>query len=114
MGKIETATQWMINLAADDTHGYSQDNRWGPDYDCSSAIITDWETAGVPVKRNDAKRDSFCNCLAKITTGLYCTFFISSLQYPDVGTIKPAKIFIVVDFPAPFKPIYPSISPFLR
>lgn len=54
MGKIETATQWMINLAADDTHGYSQDNRWGPDYDCSSAIITAWETAGVPVKSNGA------------------------------------------------------------
>ena len=54
MGKIETAVQWMLNLAADDTHGYSQDNRWGPDYDCSSAIIAAWEDAGVPVKSNGA------------------------------------------------------------
>lgn len=46
MGNIEDATQWMISLAADDTHGYSKDNRWGPDYDCSSAIITAWENAG--------------------------------------------------------------------
>ena len=24
MGKIETATQWMIDLANDDSHGYDQ------------------------------------------------------------------------------------------
>lgn len=54
MGKIEIATQWMINLANDDSHGYDQDNRWGPDYDCSAAVITAWETAGVPVKANGA------------------------------------------------------------
>ena len=29
MGKIETATQWMINLANDNTHGYDQTYRWG-------------------------------------------------------------------------------------
>lgn len=46
MGKIEIATQWMINLANDDTHGYDQAHRWGPDYDCSSAVITAWENAG--------------------------------------------------------------------
>ena len=36
--KIEAATTWMENLAADNSHGYSQANRWGPDYDCSSAV----------------------------------------------------------------------------
>lgn len=56
MGKIETATQWMINLANDDSHGYDQTYRWGEygDYDCSSAVITAWQTAGVPVKTNGA------------------------------------------------------------
>lgn len=54
MGKIEVATQWMIDLANDNSHGYDQDNRWGPDYDCSAAVITAWETAGVPVKSNGA------------------------------------------------------------
>lgn len=39
MGKIQTATQWMINLANDDSYGYDQTHRWGPDYDCSSAVI---------------------------------------------------------------------------
>ena len=51
MGKIETATQWMIDLANDDSHGYDQDSRWGPDYDCSSSVISAWQYAGVPVKR---------------------------------------------------------------
>jgi hypothetical protein len=40
----------MEQLARDDSHGYDQTNRWGPDYDCSSAVITVWESVGVPVK----------------------------------------------------------------
>ena len=37
--KDRKATQWMENLARDDSHGYDQDSRWGVDYDCSSAVI---------------------------------------------------------------------------
>lgn len=54
MGNIEIAAKWMIDLADDDSHGYDQTHRWGPDYDCSSAVITAWENAGVPVKSNGA------------------------------------------------------------
>lgn len=50
MTKVESATRWMENLANDNSHGYSQANRWGPDYDCSSAIITAYQQAGIPVK----------------------------------------------------------------
>lgn len=50
----EKALQWMLDLAADPSHGYSQQNRWGPDYDCSSAVITAWQHAGVPVKTRGA------------------------------------------------------------
>ena len=52
MGKVETATKWMENLARDDSHGYDQQYRWGErgDYDCSAAIITAFEKAGIPVK----------------------------------------------------------------
>ena len=50
LSKVESATKWMENLANDNSHGYSQANRWGPDYDCSSAIITAYQQAGVPVK----------------------------------------------------------------
>ena len=52
MSKIHTALQIMLNLAADNTHGYDQIYRWGEhgDYDCSSAIITACEQAGIPLK----------------------------------------------------------------
>lgn len=52
MSVIEKATAIMESLAADPAHGYDQVYRWGEkgDYDCSSAVITAWELAGVPVK----------------------------------------------------------------
>ena len=39
MGVIDTAVNFMLQIANDDSHGYSQDDRWGPDYDCSSLVI---------------------------------------------------------------------------
>ena len=51
---IEKAISKMEAWAADNSHGYDQANRWGPDYDCSSAVISAWELAGVPVKTNGA------------------------------------------------------------
>ncbi|MCM1286601.1 MAG: C40 family peptidase [Bacteroides sp.] len=56
MTKVEYAVQWAIAIANDDSHGYDQGNRWGPDYDCSSLIITAYENAGIPVKSNGATR----------------------------------------------------------
>lgn len=52
MTKTENAVQWMISTASNPLHGYDQKYRWGErgDYDCSSAVITAWESAGVPVK----------------------------------------------------------------
>lgn len=52
MSKTEKAVQWMISTANNPLHGYDQKYRWGErgDYDCSSAVITAWESAGVPVK----------------------------------------------------------------
>ena len=52
MTKTEKAVQWMISTANNPLHGYDQKYRWGErgDYDCSSAVITAWESAGVPVK----------------------------------------------------------------
>lgn len=52
--KIEDAVKWAVNIANDDSHGYDQTNRWGPDYDCSSLLIQAWENAGVPVRSNGA------------------------------------------------------------
>lgn len=67
MGKIEDAVAWAIATANDNSHGYSQADRWGPDYDCSSFVTSAWEHAGVPVKRAGASytgnmRGAFLAC----------------------------------------------------
>lgn len=56
MSKIESAISWMESMANNNSHGYDQTYRWGQkgDYDCSSAVITAWEQAGVPVKSKGA------------------------------------------------------------
>lgn len=47
---IRNAITWAITIAEDATHGYDQTNRWGPDYDCSSFVISAYESAGIKVK----------------------------------------------------------------
>lgn len=63
----------MLNLAADQSHGYSQQSRWGPDYDCSSAVISAYQAAGVPVKSRGATytgnmKSAFLGCGFKDVT----------------------------------------------
>ena len=43
---VEEYVQNAITIAEDDSHGYSQIHRWGPDYDCSSMVITSLNQAG--------------------------------------------------------------------
>lgn len=47
---IDAACALAVSIANDPSHGYSQANRWGPDYDCSSFLIHVWQTVGVPVR----------------------------------------------------------------
>ena len=49
MSVIDNAVTWARRIAADDTHGYDQTSRWGPDYDCSSLVISAFRKAGVPL-----------------------------------------------------------------
>ena len=50
MTKPEAAVKWAVNTANDQSHGYSQQIRWGnPDYDCSSFAISAYKAAGVPI-----------------------------------------------------------------
>lgn len=45
--KVEKAVKFMIWVAKDDRHGYSQIHRNGnPDYDCSSLVIASYRQAG--------------------------------------------------------------------
>jgi len=67
--KIENAVSIMENMASDNSYGYDQKYRWGEkgDYDCSSAVITAWEVAGVKVKSTGATytgnmRAAFMKC----------------------------------------------------
>ncbi len=46
---VERAISWAISIANDNSHGYSQSSRWGPDYDCSSFVISAFRNAGVNV-----------------------------------------------------------------
>lgn len=67
MTKIEAATRWMEERANNNYYGYSWGG-WGPqDYDCSHAVISAWEAAGVPVKTKGATytenmRNIFMSC----------------------------------------------------
>lgn len=51
---IEDYTNRAIAIANDNSHGYSQQNRWGPDYDCSSMVIQCLQDAGIPAKDRGA------------------------------------------------------------
>ena len=85
----EKAISQMEAWAADSSHGYDQANRWGPDYDCSSAVIAAWELAGVPVKTNGATytgnmRGVFLRCgFEDVTAGVDLTIG-TGLQRGDV------------------------------
>lgn len=51
---INSAVAWAIGIANDSAHGYDQKCRWGPDFDCSSFVITAWQRAGVDVRAEGA------------------------------------------------------------
>lgn len=50
--KVEKFIQIMVALCNDNSHGYSQANRWGPDFDCSSSIIYSLRMAGFSINAN--------------------------------------------------------------
>lgn len=50
MANIQKAVDLMVRIANDNTHGYNQSNRNGPDYDCSSLVATALYNAGFSVK----------------------------------------------------------------
>lgn len=54
MGVIDDYTNKAIAIANDNSHGYSQQNRWGPDYDCSSMVIQCLQDAGIPARDRGA------------------------------------------------------------
>lgn len=43
---VEAAVKWAIAIASDNSHGYDQGRRWGPDYDCSSLVYEAFRVGG--------------------------------------------------------------------
>lgn len=73
MSIIQDAVAWARRIAADDSHGYDQTNRWGADYDCSSFVISAYKAAGVPLEctytgdmRGDMLRRGFADVTAAV------------------------------------------------
>ena len=84
----ETAISTALQIAEDNSHGYSQQRRWGnPDYDCSSFVITCWDSAGTGVKDAGA---TYTGNMRKafLSTGL----FEWIPGNPSVENLKPGDI----------------------
>lgn len=60
MSKVDTYTDYMIEIANDDRHGYSQINRGGnPDFDCSSLVGHALSKAGFNINPNSTTRNLY-------------------------------------------------------
>lgn len=60
MSKVDTYTDYMIAIANDNAHGYSQINRGGnPDFDCSSLVGYTLAKAGFNVNPNSTTRNLY-------------------------------------------------------
>ena len=89
LSSIDKAVQFMVDTANNNKHGYDQASRWGPDYDCSSLVITAYEQAGIKVKSAGATytgnmKKVFLKCGFKDVTGSVSVATGSGLQKGDV------------------------------
>lgn len=80
----EKAVQWALDTANDASHGYDQANRWGPDYDCSSFVITAYQKAGLPVRENGAS----------YTGNMKSAFLKSGFHVVTDNTLKPGDVLL--------------------
>ena len=45
--RVDSYVNWALDKADDNSHGYDQYDRWGPNYDCSSLVISALRAAGI-------------------------------------------------------------------
>lgn len=88
----QSAVDWAVKIANDNSHGYSQASRDGnPDYDCSSFVINAYQESGVPVK--DAG--------ATYTGDMKNAFVDSGFKWipgnPSVEDLKPGDVLLAED-----------------
>lgn len=78
--------QHAIDIANDNSHGYSQYHRWGPDYDCSSLMYECGYFAGYPLKTTDPRYTG--SMIADFTAvGYRCLNFDGNLDDLEKGDI---------------------------
>ena len=73
MSVADRAVEFALRVARDDSHGYDQSSRWGPDYDCSSLIIAAYKYAGVPLTctyTGDMRRDMVLHGFVEVPTSM--------------------------------------------
>lgn len=86
---VKKALSTAFEIAQDDTHGYSQKTRYGnPNYDCSSFVITCWESAGTGVKSEHKAKTTWNMKKAFLESGYFewipGTQTVETLQPGDV------------------------------
>lgn len=86
---INKAVAWALGIANDSAHGYDQSSRWGPNYDCSSFVISAWQKAGVPVKSSGASFTgnmyfSFIKCGFRDVTNEVNVYTAAGMKKGDV------------------------------
>lgn len=57
MPNINTTVDYMVGIANDNSHGYAQDNRYEPDFDCSSLLAKSLIVGGFNVSRFSTTRN---------------------------------------------------------
>ena len=88
MGVIESALKWAKQIADDNSHGYDQSSRWGPDYDCSSLMISAYKQAGLPLKSTytgNMRSDFLANGFKDVT---------SSINLPTGAGLLPGDVLL--------------------
>lgn len=92
MSRVGKAIEFAINVANDDKVGYDQVHRWGPtSYDCSSLVITAYENAGIPVKKQGA---SYTGNMKKVFMMIGFKNIISSVNLATSKDLIPGDVLL--------------------
>ena len=82
--RIRDCVEWAIGIANDPSHGYDQNDRWGPDsYDCSSMVLLAFRDAGGIDIGGATYTGNMCSELKDKGFSVY-DFNYSQLQYGDI------------------------------
>ena len=88
-GSSGAAVDWAEKVAADPNAGYSQENREGPDYDCSSLVLNAYKNAGV-----DVGGASYTGDMKSCLTGTGNFEWIEGDPYTNGANLQPGDILL--------------------